>query len=75
MPDVAMKDVQNPWTCRWVRLASDVVGDPELEQPGDGWVCVRPRRECLTVNCPPPQVTEGECAGCEFWEPDDRPKV
>lgn len=41
MPEVGMKDVQNPWTCRWVRLAFDVVGYPELEQAGDGCVCGR----------------------------------
>ena len=75
MSDVAIKDVQTPWNCRWLRFASDVVGFPELEQAAGGWVCVRPHRGRLTVNCPPPQATEGECAGCEFWEPETYPKV
>jgi hypothetical protein len=75
MPEVAMKDVLLPWNCRWVRLASHVVGFPELEQAGGRWVCVRPRRGRLTVHCGPPHVTERECAECEFWETDDLPKV
>jgi hypothetical protein len=70
MPE-AMKDVQHPWNCRWVRPACQFVGIPELEQPHGQWVCVRPRRGRLTVNCVPPHVTEEECAGCEFfWEAD-----
>ena len=72
MPQGAMKDVQqHPWNCRWLRLTSQFVGIPELEQLDSSlWVCVRPRRGRLTVNCAPAQVTEEECAGCGFWEED-----
>jgi hypothetical protein len=77
MPQAATKDVQqHPWNCGWARLASQFVGIPELDQPdGSLWVCVRPRRGRLTVNCAPPRVTEEECAGCEFWEEHDLPET
>ena len=74
MLEGAIKDVQHPWNCRWVRLASQFVGIPELEQPDGLWVCVRPRRGRLTVRCAPPHVTEEECAGCGFWEADHVPE-
>jgi hypothetical protein len=72
MPEIAEKGVQFPWNCQWVRLASQFVGIPE--QAGDQWVCVRPRRGRLTVECAPPYVTEEECARCEFWEPNHQPE-
>jgi hypothetical protein len=72
MPEIAEKGVQFPWTCQWVRLASQFVGIPE--QADDSWVCVRPRRGRLTVECAPPYVTEEECARCEFWEPNHQPE-
>lgn len=71
MPRAVMKDVQHPWNCQWARLAWQFGGIPELEQPDAEWVCVRPRRGRLTVNCAPPHVTEEECAQCECWEPAD----
>jgi len=74
MPEAATKDVGRPWNCRWVRPASEViecVGIPELEQSDGLWVCVRPRRGRLTVNCAPPHVTEQECAVCEFFREKD----
>jgi hypothetical protein len=69
MPETAKKDVQFPWNCRWVRLAHQFVGIPNQEQPDGLWWCVRPRRGRLTADCAPLDVTEEECAGCEFWEP------
>lgn len=75
MPEAAMKDLQHPWNCRWARLASQVVGLSELEPPDGLWVCVRPRRGRLTVNCAPPHVTEEECAECSFWEADHLPEA
>jgi len=78
MPEAAMKNVQHPWNCRWVRPACqfiEFVGIPELEQPDGLWVCVRPRRGRLTVRCAAPHVTEEECAGCEFWEADHLPEA
>ena len=74
MPETAKHDVQFPWNCRWVRLPCQFIGIPELEQPDGPWVCVRPRRGHLTVNCAPPHVTEEECAACAFWEPDHQPE-
>jgi hypothetical protein len=71
MPEAATEDVQHPWNCQWARLARQFGGIPELEQPNTEWVCVRPRRGRLTVNCAPPHVTEEECAGCECWEAAD----
>ena len=38
MRQATMKDVQHPWDCRWIRLARDVVGFPELERAGGRWV-------------------------------------
>ena len=73
MPEVAKNGVQFPWNCRWVRQVSQFVGMPE--QPGGLWVCVRPRRGRLTVECAPPHVTEKECAECQFWEPATNTKA
>jgi len=67
MPDVPKKDAQVPWNCQWARQPEQIVGiSADL---GAKWVCVRPRRGRLTVECAPPSVTEEECAECPFWEP------
>jgi len=63
MSEMNNKERQAPWNCMWVRLRHPFMGVPNGDQCDDGWLCVRPPRR-------PRYVTEGECAGCQFWEPD-----
>ena len=72
MPEVAKKGVQFPWNCQWARRPEQIIGI--TAEPNAEWVCVRPRRGRLTVECAPPPVTEEECVECPFWEPDDQPE-
>jgi hypothetical protein len=62
-------DGKAPWNCRWSRVGHQVIGIPQEDQPEGLWLCAR------LSNLYPRHVTEEECAGCQFWEPDSPPKV
>ena len=61
MSDTAKKEPQTLWNCVWIRLGHPFVGIQK--RPDDLWLCVRPPGH-------PRYVTEEECSGCKFWEPD-----
>jgi hypothetical protein len=50
--------------CRWIRLDYRFMGAASSDEPVSPWRCVRPVR-------PPRNVTEEECARCEFWEAEE----
>jgi hypothetical protein len=56
--------IQTAWNCRWVRFGYRPIGTPEHIRLAEQWRCVRPPSV-------PRDVTEEECARCEFWEADD----
>jgi hypothetical protein len=56
--------VQTAWNCRWVRLDYRFIGAAAPGEPVSPWRCVRPIQE-------PRNVTEEECAACEFWEAEE----
>jgi len=64
MAETAKADVHAPWNCAWIRLGHRFAGIPERVQSDGLWLCVRPPRA-------PRSVTEEECEGCKFWEPDE----
>lgn len=61
MSETVEKRPQTPWNCVWIRVGHPFVGISK--RPDDLWLCVRPPGRSR-------YVTEEECSGCEFWEPD-----
>jgi len=63
MSETRKREPQAPWNCMWIRVGHSSVVIPKRDQPDDLWLCVRPPGR-------PRYVTEEQCSGCKFWEPD-----
>lgn len=72
MPELAKSGVQFPWNCQWARRPEQTIDMPA--EPDNEWVCVRPRRGRLTVECTPPPATDEDCVECPYWEPGSQPQ-